>query len=93
MFVELDRGKNAGHTVSLEWDRDTGETQIVLSDSRDASVRVCLVQGVNAADAFRHRSGTGRSTLDSSTNLAVAAAPCGGQIKAPTRRATQAKRC
>ena len=54
MFVELDRRKNAGYTVSLEWDRDTGETQIVLADSRDASVRVFLVQGVNAGDAFRH---------------------------------------
>jgi hypothetical protein len=34
--------------------RDTGETQIVLADSRDASVRVFVVQVVNAADASRH---------------------------------------
>jgi hypothetical protein len=54
VFVELDRRKNAGYAVSLEWDRDTGETQIVLADSQDACVRVFLVQGVNAGDAFRH---------------------------------------
>jgi hypothetical protein len=60
VFVELDRRKNAGYTVSLEWDRDTGETQIVLADSRDASVGVFLVQGVKPATRSAIRSGTRR---------------------------------
>jgi hypothetical protein len=54
VFVELDRRQDAGYTVSLEWDRDTGETQIVLADMRDASLLVFLVPGENAADALRH---------------------------------------
>ena len=54
MFVELDTRPNAGYTVSLEWDRDTGETQIVSADSRTASLLVFLVPGANRGDAFRH---------------------------------------
>ena len=54
MFVELDTRQDAGYTVSLEWDRDTGETQIVLADTRDASLLVFLVPGENAGDALRH---------------------------------------
>lgn len=54
MFVELDRRQNAGYTVSLEWNRDTGETQIVVVDSADASVLMLAVPGASAADAFRH---------------------------------------
>jgi hypothetical protein len=52
--VELDRRQNADYTVSLEWNRDTGETQIVDSDSADASVLMLAVPGASAADAFRH---------------------------------------
>jgi hypothetical protein len=54
VFVELDRRQDAGYTVSLEWDRDTGETQIVLADMRDASLRVFLVPAELAGDALRH---------------------------------------
>ena len=54
MFVELDTRQNAGYTVSLEWDRDTGDTQIVVADIRDASLLVFPVSGANAGDAFRH---------------------------------------
>ena len=54
MFVELDRRRDGGFTVSLGWDRETGETQIVVADSRDASVLMFLVPGANAGDAFRH---------------------------------------
>ena len=53
MFVELDTRKNAGCTVSLEWDRETGETQIVLADLRDESLLVFCVPGENASDALR----------------------------------------
>jgi hypothetical protein len=53
VFVELDTRKDAGYTVSLEWDRDTGETQIVVEDSWDASLLVFLVPGEEAGDAFR----------------------------------------
>ena len=54
MFVELDTRQDADYTVSLEWDRDTGETQIVLDDIRDAGLLVIPVPGPNAGDAFRH---------------------------------------
>ena len=54
MFVELDRRQAAGYTVSLEWDRDTGETQIVVADIRNASRLVVPVPGAYAGDAFRH---------------------------------------
>ncbi len=54
MFVELDTRQDAGYTVSLEWDRNTGETQIVVVDTRDATPLVFLVPGENAGDAFRH---------------------------------------
>jgi len=54
MFVELDTRQSDGLTVSLEWDRDTGATQIILEDARDASVIVYGVRSADAADAFRH---------------------------------------
>ena len=54
MFVELDTREDAGYTISLEWDRDTGQTQIVVVDIRDASLLVFRVPGANAGDAFRH---------------------------------------
>jgi hypothetical protein len=54
VFVELDKRHNAGYTVSLEWDCETGETQIVVADIRDESLLVFLVPGENAGDALRH---------------------------------------
>jgi hypothetical protein len=54
MLVELDTRHSDGLTVRLEWDRDTGETQIVLHDERAKSVIAFVVPPVNAADAFRH---------------------------------------
>ena len=36
MFVELDTRQTDGLTVSLEWDRETGDTQVVVYDSRTA---------------------------------------------------------
>jgi hypothetical protein len=54
VFVELDTGQDVGYKVSLEWERDTGETQIVVADIRNASRLVFLVPGANAGDAFRH---------------------------------------
>ena len=50
--MELDT--DAGYTVSLEWERDTDETQIVVADSQTASLLVFPVPGENAGDAFRH---------------------------------------
>ena len=38
MFVELDTRHDARYTVSLEWDRNTGETQIVVGDSGTSSL-------------------------------------------------------
>jgi hypothetical protein len=54
VFMELDTRQDAGHTVSLEWDRETGETQIVIADSETASLLMFPVPGANAGDAFRH---------------------------------------
>jgi hypothetical protein len=54
MFVELDTRQAAGLTVSLEWDRDTGRTQVVVTDIRVPGEMVLPVQGDQAADAFRH---------------------------------------
>jgi hypothetical protein len=53
VFVELDTRQDAGYTISLEWDRDTGQTQIVVADIRDAGLLVFPVPGANAGDAFR----------------------------------------
>ncbi len=54
MFVELNTRQNNGLTVSLEWDRDTGATQIVVEDARDASLIMFRIPSADAADAFRH---------------------------------------
>ena len=54
MFVELDKRQNDGLTVSLEWDRDTGATQVVVYDNRAAIEVAFGVPGASAADAFRH---------------------------------------
>lgn len=54
MFVELDTRHDARYTVSLEWDRDTGETRIVLANRRDESVLLFCVAAADAGDALRH---------------------------------------
>ena len=54
MFVELDNRCDDGLDVSLEWDRGTGETRIVVQDGRSHSVIVFGVARDSAADAFRH---------------------------------------
>jgi hypothetical protein len=53
-FVELDTRHNDGYTVSLEWNRDTGVTQIVVGDVRTARQLVFPVPTASAGDAFRH---------------------------------------
>jgi hypothetical protein len=54
MFVELDKRQSNGYTISLEWNRDTGKTQIVVDDVRTAGKLVFPVAAANAGDAFRH---------------------------------------
>jgi hypothetical protein len=54
MFVELDTRHSDGLTVSLEWDRDTGQTKIVVQDRRSAGLIAFGVAPVDASDAFRH---------------------------------------
>jgi hypothetical protein len=54
MFVELDTRRGDGLTVTLEWDRDTGQTQIVVLDARSDGLLAFGVPGANAGDAFRH---------------------------------------
>ena len=54
MFVELDTRHDAHYSVSLEWNRDSGETQIVVADNRTSSVLVFPVPGEIAGAAFRH---------------------------------------
>jgi hypothetical protein len=54
MFVELNTRHADGLTVRLEWDRDTGQTRIVVADTRSDGPIAFSVPPVNAADAFRH---------------------------------------
>lgn len=54
MFVELDTRHGDGLTVSLEWDRDTGQTQIVVHDTRSEGLVAFGVPPASAADAFDH---------------------------------------
>jgi hypothetical protein len=54
VFVGLDARQDADDTVLLEWDRDTGETQIVVTDIRNESLLVFPLPGTNAFEAFRH---------------------------------------
>ena len=53
MFVELDTRDGDGLTVTLEWDRATGQSQIVVLDARSDGLLAFGVPPVNAADAFR----------------------------------------
>ena len=54
MFVELDTRHGDGLTVTLEWDRATGQTQIVVHDARSDRLIALGVPPRSAADAFRH---------------------------------------
>jgi hypothetical protein len=54
VFIELHTRQDADDTVSLEWDRDTGETQIVVADIRDECLLVFPGPGANAGEALRH---------------------------------------
>jgi hypothetical protein len=54
VFVEVDTRQDAGYTVSLEWDRGTHDTRIVLVDRRTACMVAFPVPGELAGDAFRH---------------------------------------
>ena len=54
MFVELDTRRGDGLTVTLEWDRDNGNTQIVVQDMRSDGLIAFVVAPERAADAFRH---------------------------------------
>jgi hypothetical protein len=54
VFVELDTRQDPGYNVALEWDRDTGSTQIVVDDIRNTNQLVFLVPSAEAGDAFRH---------------------------------------
>jgi hypothetical protein len=54
VFIELDTRHTDGLTITLEWDRDTGKTQVVVDDVRAASHSVFLVPAASASDAFRH---------------------------------------
>jgi hypothetical protein len=54
VFVELDTRQADGLTVSLEWDRDTGMTQLVVQDVRAESLIAFSVPRAKAGDAFRH---------------------------------------
>jgi hypothetical protein len=54
VFLELNTRASDGFTVSLDWDRDTGQTRIVIHDARTATQTVFGVPGTDAADALRH---------------------------------------
>lgn len=54
MFLELDARQADRLPVSLEWDRDTGMTQVVVHDVRAAHRIAFAVPQAKAGDAFRH---------------------------------------
>ena len=54
MFVELDTRHDFNFTVSLEWNRDTGETHIVVTDGGTSRVLIIPIPGEHAGEAFRH---------------------------------------
>ena len=54
VFVQLDTREADGLTVSLEWDRGTGMTQLVVQDMRAGSETTFTVPRARAGDAFRH---------------------------------------
>jgi hypothetical protein len=54
VFVEVDTRRMDGLTVSLEWDRDTGRTQLVVQDLRAECHAAFPVPQARAGDAFRH---------------------------------------
>jgi hypothetical protein len=54
VFVELDTRRDGGFTVSLEWNRDTGNTRIVVAETQTANGLAFSVPGAKAGDAFRH---------------------------------------
>lgn len=54
MLVDVDRRPNVDHAVSPKWDGNTGQTEVVVADSRTASLLVCLIEGENAGDPFHH---------------------------------------
>jgi hypothetical protein len=54
VFAELDTRQDGGYTVSLEWGRDTGETQIVVAGIPDESLLVLPVPAATAGGAFPH---------------------------------------
>jgi hypothetical protein len=56
VFVELNTRQNDGLTVSLEWDRATGDTQVVVYDNRAAIEVAFGVPGAKAAHRRRNQS-------------------------------------
>lgn len=52
--MELDTRYDGGYIVALEWDRDTGRTQIVVNDTRTTVQLVFPVTNANAGDALGH---------------------------------------
>jgi hypothetical protein len=53
MYVELDTRTWHGCTVSLEWDRGTNATRIVITDVLTADTLAFRIAGANAAAALR----------------------------------------
>jgi hypothetical protein len=53
-FVELNTRQNHGYTVSLQWNPDTGTTQIIIDDTHAARPLVIPIPAANANDAFHH---------------------------------------
>jgi hypothetical protein len=54
VFVELDTRRDGGFTVSLEWNRDTRTTRIVVAEGQTLNELAFVVPSAKAGDAFRH---------------------------------------
>ncbi len=68
VFVELNTRHDSRHVVSLEWDRDTGKTQIVVADSGSSSMLAFPVAAGTPATRSAIPSGTRRERHPSRTS-------------------------
>ena len=60
MLVEVDRRPNVDHAVSPKWDRNTGQTEVVVADSRTASCSCASSKARTLATRSTIPSGTHR---------------------------------
>lgn len=84
----MDTLQEDGLTVSLEWEQDAGETQIVVAELRAAKHLGCPVLDANAGERSMIPSGTGHERDGSDSGLAALAASLGPRLRPAATFAT-----